>query len=295
MEAKWRASVRILAIYLWLAFTVVFALWWFRFSLENIDLLAGLQPEQSGHWTRLRRMIYWEGTSWIVLLTIGGAGLITLAQRERRRAMRIKEFFASFSHEVKTSLASLRLQAETLKDEQAQPHSPILDRLIGDTVRLQLQLENSLFLSSQENLQLYIEAIDLRALIQRMREQWPEMQVELQQRCTVNADERALRTILSNLLQNALVHGAASRVQIEARQSGAGVLAISIADNGRGFDGEGQKLGQLFHRPKSTSGSGLGLYICSLLLGKMRGSLDLSTPRGAQGFQLQMTLPGVLL
>jgi signal transduction histidine kinase len=167
----------------------VFAVWWFRFSGENIALLEHLQPERMDHWQRQYRMIFWEGGSWIILLVLGGAALIALVQRESARVRRIREFFASFSHEIKTSLASLRLQAEALKDEHI--NSPILDRLIGDTVRLQLQLENSLFLASQDSLQLYIQPLALDHVLERMREQWPGLKIDLVRHCQV----RVLRAI----------------------------------------------------------------------------------------------------
>jgi len=54
---------------------------------------------------------------------------------------RWKDFFAAFTHDAKTALASLRLQAESLREDfaGAEP-SPLLDRLLSDTLRLQLQL-----------------------------------------------------------------------------------------------------------------------------------------------------------
>lgn len=290
--SKRREAIKLSGIILWLIFTVAFALWWFRFSLEQISLLTSLQPEQLEHWSRQRRMIFWEGTSWIVLLSLGGGALIALVQKERLRIARIREFFASFSHEIKTSLASLRLQAEALKDENPEPSSPILTRLIGDTVRLQLQLENSLFVASQDSLQLFIQSLSLRQLLERMREQWPSLNIQLTRECRVQADERAMRTILSNLLQNAILHGGASQVVITAEALRDDQLAISIVDNGKGFQGSRLQLGTLFHRPESTSGSGLGLHICKLLLHKMNGRLELAPIES--GFQARLTLHGAL-
>ncbi|MGZ3723685.1 MAG: sensor histidine kinase [Bdellovibrionales bacterium] len=288
-SSKLREALKLLSIVMWLVFTVVFALWWFKFSVDSISLLAKLEPEQLEHWQRQRRMIFWEGTSWIILLIIGGAALIALVQRERWRVRRIREFFASFSHEIKTSLASLRVQAEALKDELENVSSPILDRLIGDTVRLQLQLENSLFLASQDNLQLYIQPLQLQELLERMREQWPGLKIDLKRACTIQADERALRTILSNLLQNAIVHGKATRVLVDPNLLN-GKIEISVSDNGSGFADPVKNLGQLFHRPKPTSGSGIGLYICRMLVDKMNGKLNVVQSAG--GFQIQVVLQG---
>jgi signal transduction histidine kinase len=124
-----------------------------------------------------------------------------------------------------------------------------------------------------------------------MREQWPGVAIELKRPCIVQADERALRTILSNLLQNAVVHGKATQVTVEPR-SGAGRVEISIADNGSGFNEPVKNLGELFYRPKPTSGSGIGLYICRMLVDKMSGHLDVA--QSAKGFQILLSLKGSL-
>lgn len=289
MKSRRHETLKLLMIVCWLVFTVVFAGWWIHFSQDHVELLAKLQPDQIAHWEKQKRMIFWEGTSWMVLLILGGVALIALVQRERGRVQRIREFFASFSHEVKTSLASLRLQAEALKESTHQ-NSPILDRLIGDTVRLQLQLENSLFLSSQDSLRLYPQSLSLKEIAERMREQWPTVKIELERDCHMQGDERAVRTILSNLVQNSLVHGQATRIVFSVKEGESGHLQIDVQDNGSGFQGSTSALGNLFYRPKASSGSGLGLYICRLLLQNMKGDLEIKAHSG--GFHARISLPG---
>lgn len=275
---------------LWLAFTVSFAIWWFKLSIDNIGDLARLDPTRSHEWERQRRMIFWEGSAWVVLLALGGGALIGLAQRERRRVTQIREFFASFSHEIKTSLASLRLQAEALQDDLGQQTSPILGRLIGDTVRLQVQLENSLFFASQDGLQLYIQPVDFATLVERAREQWPNLEIQLEGRAKVQGDERALRAILGNLVQNAFVHGRARKIEVQVRKVEGGRVEIRVQDDGKGFQGDLSRLGEVFHRPTSTSGSGLGLYICRILLDRMGGGIQLEP--ATKGFAAVLTLNG---
>jgi signal transduction histidine kinase len=283
--------LRLFWISFWLLFTVAFAFWWFKLSSQHISMLQSLQPERADHWERQQRMILWEGSAWIVLLGLGGGALIALVLKEKSRVQRIREFFASFSHEIKTSLASLRLQAEALKDNSSLD-SPILDRLIGDTVRLQVQLENSLFFASQDHLKLYVEPIRMSSIVDRMREQWPNLKIELTGDATVQGDDRALRTIFSNLLQNAMVHGKASAVAIDVKKISDHRLRVKVSDDGSGFKGETKKLGTVFHRPTSESGSGLGLYICGLLIEKMGGCLERNFAAESRGFHVSFELPG---
>ncbi|NJL24218.1 MAG: HAMP domain-containing histidine kinase [Calothrix sp. SM1_5_4] len=277
-------------ILFWLLFTVSFAVWWLKLLIEHISTLASLQPDLAEHWARQRRMVQAEGGAWLVLLILGGGALILLVQRERLRSGRIREFFASFSHEVKTSLASLRLQAESLKDDLGS--SPVLDRLIGDTVRLQIQLENSLFLASQDNLRFYVQPIALSGVVDLLKHQWPSLRIELKRDCVVFGDERAVRTLLSNFMQNAIIHGGASEVVIDPRSDAEGRVRILFRDNGQGFEGDLAELGELFHRPKASSGSGLGLYICRLLLRHMKG--DLSLHADNHGFRIDVVMEGKL-
>jgi hypothetical protein len=50
-------------IFFWLVFTVTFAIWWFKFSIDNIATLIQLQPDQTEHWLRQKRMVMWEGST----------------------------------------------------------------------------------------------------------------------------------------------------------------------------------------------------------------------------------------
>jgi hypothetical protein len=290
VSSKSRETLRLGLILFWLVFSISFAVWWFVLSMEHISTLARLEPDQMAHWQRQQRMMFWEGSAWMILLAGGAAALLALVRREKRRGRRIREFFASFSHDVKTSLASLRLQAEALAaDHQS---SPILERLIGDTVRLQLQLENSLFLSSEEELKLFIEHVRLSQLVERLREQWPGLQVQREDEAILIGDERALRTLFSNLAKNSVVHGQASELRVHVEPGSKGRVRLRFEDNGEGFEGSVEELGQLFHRPKTSSGSGLGLYISRLLVERMGGRLLFHA--GHHGFRVDVEIGGEL-
>lgn len=291
-STKARDRLKLNLAVLWLVFTVIFAVWWFKLSLDHVSELGQMQPQEAEHWATQRRMILWEGTAWLLLLSVGGVALIVLINKEKKRIQRLRGFFASFSHEIKTSLASLRLQAESLKDDLQGVDSPVLNRLIADTVRLQLQLENSLFFASQDGLQLYIQPLSLNKMMERIREQWPGVELVLSRDGLMNGDERALRTVFSNLIQNAIIHGHATRVVIDAQARLDGLLAVRFQDNGRGFKGSPSELGHLFYRPTATSGSGLGLYIARFLLEKLGGALELTSD--GSGFRAEVIVPGTV-
>jgi signal transduction histidine kinase len=259
---------------------MTFAGWWFVLEMRNVDRLIEVDQNGATSYERQQRMIFWEGLSWEVMLFAGGATLIYLVFRERRRTMQVKEFFASFSHDVKTSLASLRLQAEALEEDLGSTGSPLLSRLVSDTVRLQLQLENSLYFAAQDSLSLYLQDIDFKKMVESLQHQWPSIRLTVHGPSGhLRADERALRSVINNLIQNSLVHGQAKKLDFEVAED-----EIRFQDDGKGFFGEMSDLGRIFHRPTSTSGSGLGLYIAKTLLRKMNADLQLENhPSGFGG------------
>jgi signal transduction histidine kinase len=292
VENRARIRLKYVLAFAWLLFTLTFAIWWMYFGLKQIRTLMELNPSHAEEFARYYRMMIWEGSAWMLLLLTGGCTLIWFVAREARRARELKEFFAAFSHDVKTSIASLRLQAESLKEDLGSTERPILDRLVGDTVRLNLQLQNSLFLASSEDLKFYLEDLRLSEMAQSLRHQWPQLDIRVDRDCIVRADERAMASVLANLTHNSVVHGDASRFVLNANPAGPDRVSIEFSDNGKGFQGDASKLATLFYRHSAGSGSGVGLYICRDLVKRMDGKLDLS-PR-PDGFSGRLELEGRL-
>jgi signal transduction histidine kinase len=112
----------------------------------------------------------------------------------------------------------------------------------------------------------------------------------------LRADGRGLRTILTNLLQNALTHSPqGGLVTIEAQQVG-GAVEIQIRDHGEGVDpADLPRLIRPFEQggptlTRASEGAGLGLPIVDLLTRAMDGSLRLKSTAG-HGFTAIVTLP----
>src|SRR5438128_12162050 len=162
---------------LWVAFTVTLAAWWLIFGLRQLDLINQSNLEGAVQLHRHYQMLLWEGGILIVSLIGGGMALFYYARREQKRHAQVEEFFAAFTHDAKTALASLRLQAESLKEDLGSKPSPLLDRLLQDTLRLQIQLENSLFLVKLPSGRLLIEPVKLSNLIDTLRYHWPDVTI----------------------------------------------------------------------------------------------------------------------
>lgn len=285
---------------LWLAFSVALAIWWMLFGFQQIDRLTTLGHQAapdisakiSDELVRQHRMLMSEGTTLILLLIAGGVALLYYIRTEIGRANRVQEFLGAFTHDIKTSLASLRLQAESLEEDlKDSGHGRLARRLVKDTVRLELQLENSLLLAAPDgnSSSLLIEPLRFSDTVESLRHHWPDLEIDQNGDGIARADKRALESILKNLAQNAVVHGRASKLNIDVQRQGPWIRA-RVSDDGRGFQGEDStKLGRMFERHTTTSGSGLGLGLGMKLARRMGG--DLTVVEASNGFAIELILP----
>ncbi len=293
-------SFKLIAVFIWLSLSLALAGWWLLFGLKQLDKIAALQNASAQDILRQHRMLMSEGGFLFALLLIGGISLLYYISVEISRAKQVQTFFAAFTHDLKTSLASLRLQAEALeedlKDHQSKYTEKIVGRIAGriirDTVRLELQLNNSLSLAQDGDNQFFFEDLSFRKSVDRMRQQWTELAIEVKNDCTLKADARALESICNNIIQNAIIHGHASKIEILCKASSATMVQVDFRDNGDGFNGKERLLADLFVRHSSTSGTGIGLYLVKSLCKRMGGYLDFKSLD--KGFLVSVHLPGRL-
>jgi signal transduction histidine kinase len=272
----------------WITLTVSLASWWLVFGLAQARELGRIGGEAE-RLAVVQRMLTWEGAVLIALLLGGGGALLLAIRRERARNREVREFFLSFTHDLKTALASIRLQAESLEEDGDVPaDNPTLARLLQDAVRLELQLENSLFFA-QADVGLLPEALAIDALVLEAARDWPDLRVDVAGHATARADRRALQSVLRNVLQNAATHGRAHRVSVVIDRDPSGVR-VSLEDDGAGAPGLGVDTSRPFVRPAPTSGTGIGLYVSRRLLERMRGALACRSMPG-RGFEVVLSLP----
>ena len=106
----------------------------------------------------------------------------------------------------------------------------------------------------------------------------------------VNADRRALRSILDNLLTNALRYTPPDGEILLAAEEIKHFVQFTIRDSGRGIEAE--RLGTIFDRfnPFSESGSGLGLALVRRLVESLGGQIAVESRLG-HGTTFRFTLP----
>lgn len=278
----------------WIVLTVSLACWWLVLGLKQADRIDAIGAPQTMELAHVRQMLGWEGGTFIALLLAGGIGLLLSVRREHLRRREIEAFFMAFTHDLKTSLASLQLQAESLREDLPEVRGNAnLDRLMKDALRLQLQLENSLYFAEPDG-GLYLEPVDLGAFITRVSSDWPELAVRIvliEGDAHALVDSRALESVVRNLLQNAVTHGHAQTMTVTVEARAGGRVTITARDDGRGASPEViETLGQPFTRPTPMSGTGVGLFVSRRLVRRMRGDLMFAAAPG-EGFTAVVDLP----
>lgn len=272
---------------IWFVFVVSLVGWWWVYAMNTLPVGAGEEIMKK------HRMFMWEGSILLAALFIGGAALVYLSYRDEKRHEQLKAFFATFSHDIKTSITRLRLQAEVLEEDNEAPKNPVLQRLIQDISRLDLQLENSLLLSTAGSDRLLKETIPLSKMIESLRIMWSELEFKISQNAEILADRRAMTSVLRNIIQNAVLHGEATVIEFSVKSLGGQRIELSIRDNGKGFAGDPRQLGANMLPSKNEKGSGIGLFLGKRLLKRMNG--DLNFTASSPGLTAVIQIEGRLL
>lgn len=279
------SQVRTILSLIWLLFTFSLVTWWFIFALRNLNVED--ITESAKHY----KMLFYEGSTLLLSILLGGIVLIVLSYRDDLRHQKLKVFFANFTHEIKTSITRIRLQADILLEEKTLQNNKILQRLLSDVSKLDLQLENSLLLSHVAESQFLTEKIDVKEMIDSIQLEFEDLKIRVQGDAIVNADVRALKSIFRNLFENSRRHGKASGVQVDVEKLEEDSIRIAVQDNGVGNQRQDVVLGKEILSTSQNQGSGIGLYLSKQLISKMNGDI-LFENSGQKGFRSVLKLKG---
>jgi two-component system OmpR family sensor kinase len=203
-----------------------------------------------------------------------------LATLERARATE-RRFLADASHELRTPLTSLRGNAAYIARHGADAEA--LADLEADAARLGRLLDDLLALEREQAAQRPREPVRLDELVARVVQDEPGVDVEACEPAAVTGERGALERALTNLIENARVHGPADgRIAVALRARGDRVL-LSVSDEGAGIPvGDVDHAVQRFWRGAAAGGrpgSGLGLAIVDATVARHGGRLTIEGPR----------------
>jgi signal transduction histidine kinase len=110
----------------------------------------------------------------------------------------------------------------------------------------------------------------------------------------VTGREEALRTLLDNLVENAIRYThAGGRVTVDAFEGGEGPV-LAVTDNGPGIPAEERKrVFDRFYRVPGNGapGSGIGLAIVKAIADSHRASVELADGEGGKGLTVRVRFP----
>jgi signal transduction histidine kinase len=243
-------------------------------------------------------MILGEASVFVLSLLIGIVFINRGYHKEILAAKQSSNFLLSITHELKSPIASIRLGFETLqrkKLSEEQSHV-LLKNGINDTDRLN-NLVSDLLLSArlESTYQLNTELLSLEILIdecvQLLKQKFPSAIIKvnlIQEIPEILADYSAIRSVIINLLENAVKYSdGVPEINIELTSNNER-CNIEISDKGIGIDqSERKKIFEKFYRvgnedQRKTKGTGLGLYIVDQIVRAHNGSITVSSnqPKG---------------
>jgi signal transduction histidine kinase len=222
---------------------------------------------------------------------------------ERQAAELREQFIAVLGHDLRNPLASIDAGASLLARTQLDAKAAgILQRMQRSVRRMAGLIDNVLDLARGRlggglAVDRRVESElgpALEQVIEELRVAWPDRAIEAKiELCSpVSCEKARIAQLLSNLLANALTHGAADRpVSVRAVTQG-GSFELSVANAGEPIPPAiMERLFQPFFRAAGRSshhGLGLGLYIASEIARAHGGTLDVASTAQETRFTLRM-------
>jgi signal transduction histidine kinase len=222
---------------------------------------------------------------------------------ERETSALREQFIAVLGHDLRNPLASIDAGVRLLERTPLDPKAiQVIGMIHGSIARMAGLIDNVLDfargrlgggLSLERDVDVSLEPV-LSQVLAEMRASWPDRVFETDFALTipVNCDPRRIGQLFSNLLSNALTHGAADTPIRASAVSNGETFELSVANRGDPISPEVlERLFQPFTRgaiQPSQQGLGLGLYICAEIAQAHGGRLDVASSPEETRFTFRM-------
>ena len=235
------------------------------------------------------------------------SALNDLLGRLRGALERERAFMADAAHELRTPLTALHLQLGMLARASSESERAAAMATLSAGVQRAIRLiEQMLSLARQQPRGVSRVALRLDELAREVvAELVPladlrhiDLGVAAAAPASVSADADALRTLLRNLIDNAVRYsgeGGRVDVAVAAADSAHGGARLTVSDDGPGIAaGERARVLDRFYRPAGSTqpGSGLGLAIVRTIAEAHGASVTLGEGPGGRGLAVTVSFPG---
>ena len=231
-----------------------------------------------------------------------------LLARLQKSIARERAFTADAAHELKTPLAAIKVQAQVaLAAQDGAQQQQAMQRVVQGVDRSAHLAEQLLLLARLDERETVTaspvklhevanEAIAFRA--PHAEEKSMTVVLAGDRDAEIHADRVLARTLIDNLLDNAIKYGdAGGRVHISVLAD-AQTVSVTVSDNGPGVsDEERLRLTDRFFRGTTASasgnGSGLGLSIVARIAAHFNAQIHIGSGIGRRGLAVQIAFPRV--
>jgi heavy metal sensor kinase len=227
--------------------------------------------------------------------------------------LRVTEFTADASHELRTPIALIHTEAELAlrRSRDESEYREALQHILVESDRTAKLIEELLALARADSGReaLHIQSLDFGALLSESAAKWAQvaslrnLQFEdrLQgPRLPVMGDGSALRRVIDILLDNAFKYTPApGKIMLSAEEVN-GRVVVSVEDTGVGIASDDQaRIFERFYRvdkarSRELGGAGLGLAIAQWIVHLHKGSITVKSETG-RGSVFQVDLPALVL
>jgi signal transduction histidine kinase len=208
---------------------------------------------------------------------------------------RQRTFIADAAHELRSPLASIRIQIEVA--QKLGDWAAVSDDVLTDIDRLSRLVEDLLLLAradASDPRRAAQEPVELRTLLTTLAKRYDTVTVEPGESLWTEGDPDALHRVMLNLVDNAVRH-ARTAVTLAAAPEGSSEVLVTVTDDGEGIPAPlRERVFDRFARlddgrARDAGGSGLGLAIVRELARRHGGTVRLTDAR--PGIRAEVRLP----
>jgi len=203
----------------------------------------------------------------------------------KKQREELSAFAHTVSHDLKNYIGFIRNSAQfsLLKKEYAEKNT---ERIIDMTKKMENFVNRQLQLADAGKAIGKPEEIDLNKLIDEVEKMY-STEIQMKGLPTIKGDPQRLKEAFHNLIDNAVKHGEADRIEISSEKK-ENIYVIHVKDNGKGIPKE--DMDKIFDMGYSRTGTGIGLTIVKKIVEAHDGNISVRSKEG-KGTTFEIIFP----
>jgi len=247
-----------------------------------------------------------EGGTFLFVILIGAFVVSRSIKRSLRLSRQQNNFMLAVTHELKSPIAAIKLNLQTLEKHQLdeQKKQLLIERCIREANRLNDLCNNMLLASQIEGRQYKAahELLDFSELVEGSVKDYAaryyprRFEEDLMPECKLYGDRTMLQIVVNNLLENAVKYAPADKPILTTLACRNNCAYLQVIDQGVGIPAEEKrKVFTKFYRlgneeSRKTKGTGLGLYLVNKIIYQHKGHIALKDNQPS-GLIFEVSIP----